>query len=307
MSRQSRWSSDLVGVVLLVVLADAAVLLGAPWPLRWALGLPLLVVLPGYALVSAVVPSAPGPSDAGARRIGNPGWSVRVAASLATSVLVVAFVAVLCEVVWGIRLVPVVLGVSIVTVVGTEVAAIRRMRCPPHSRAAPLARLPGTLRAAGARPGRTAVTLLAAVVLVGALTMAGAAPSGGTPYTEAFLLTDDGEPVADEFPRDLTAGEPTTIDLAVENHEGEPTDYGVVVLLERVENGSVAERERLDAFELRLSPDERAVVEREVTPAMTGERLRLRVLVYEGGVPAGPAASPDLRLRVWVGVAPAGG
>jgi hypothetical protein len=57
----------------------------------------------------------------------------------------------------------------------------------------------------------------------------------------------------------------------------------------------------LDRFSLSLAADETRIIDRTLTPTLTGDRLRLQVLVYKGSLagPVGPRTA-DLSLRLWV-------
>lgn len=295
---------------------------------RTLLAGPLLFFLPGYAVVASLFPAEPpdGERDGGvlsASVLRRPGveWVERLALSVAVSVVVLVLVAVLLSLPGSsFASAPLVTVVVAVTALATLAAGARRGRLAPADRATlPVDRWHDEARAAtvdadsGVDAALNVALALAVVVAVAALAVGLAAPQSGEAYTEAALLTEsDGELVAGGYPTDLTAGEPASVTLAVENHEGAATDYTAVVVLQRVqadgESVTVLEQSEVTRESVSVEAGERATQEVSVTPELLGEDLRLRVLVYTGDPPANPTgASATEYLTLWVDVSPAGG
>lgn len=318
---------DLALAAVLTVAAAAVLLSAAPpRPLRWALGVPFLLGWPGYAVVSALYPERPrreGASASGthsggaysgassrAGGLANPGWAARAALSLAASGVVVALVVVAVNRVAAVRTGPVVVGLLLVTLAALGVAAGRRLLVAPEDRAAPVAAVAGNAAGRGGRAGepnagpfgretdggatagrlQTAALVVAAALLVVTVAVAGAVPPQGEGFTETTLLTEgeSGDLVATDYPTTFVAGEGHPLTLAVENNERRPVTYEVVVLAQDVgADGSVTAQRRVDEFEVEAAAGERELVERRIAPETTGEGVRLRFLIYNGGVGEG--------------------
>lgn len=297
--------TDLRLVVGLVVAAAVSLLVpGIPWPVEWAFGLPLLMLLPGYAAVAALFPERPGTSTDGAA---SPDWPTRFGLSLVGSAIVVAVVGVLFASLGWVRLTlaSAVISVGVVTLLAVGIAVDRRKALRRDRRADPIAgAYPGSLFDAFDTVGVQSVVLVISVVLlVSTLAFAGTV-SVSEPYSEVYL-TDGGDvagPTSET--RTLVAGVDNTLSLTFENHEGSQTDYRTVIQIQRVaEDGTVLASERLDDFQVGLTAGEAGVYERELTPTMTGEGLRLQVLVSKGETDGEiTAESADLRLRIWTDV-----
>lgn len=305
--RRDGWLLDLPLVALLAVVT-AVVLVGfdAPQAVLWLLGVPFLLFLPGYALVSALFPEQPAPEPPAASTAApevTPGWTVRVALSLVLSAVVVAVVGVALGGVGAIRLDPAVGAVAVVTVVAAAVGMLRRVRLPGQRRANPFAdRTLGHL-SAGSRL-RNLTLAVAVLALVGSVAFVGAAPSQGEAFTESYLLAEDadGDLVADGYPTTFVAGEGRPIHLGIENSEHRPVTYEVVVVAQEVDtNGMVVARERTDRFAVDLDHGESTVVERRPAPTLTGESIRLSFRIYKDTDP-GDAAAPDQTLQLWIAV-----
>lgn len=301
----SRSVTDLGLVVVLVVAATLALLVaGVPWPVEWLFGLPLVLLLPGYAAVAALFPERPEASASGA---GPPGWPARFGLSLVGSAFVVAVVGVLFarQGLVQLTLAPAVLSLSAVTVLAVGIAILRRNPLPEDRRADPVAgtslgSIGGALGTSGVQ---SLVLVVSVVVLLSTLAFAGTSPAED-PYSEVYLTDDAGVDIGPaDGTQTMVAGADNTVSVAVANHEGEPSDYRAVVRLQRVDDGAVVATERLDDFRLSLAAGETGVSERTLEPTMTGERLRMQVLVYQGGTDAEvDTESADLVLRLWVDV-----
>lgn len=322
--------ADLAAVVVLVVLADLIVLVPVlnDSPLRIVLSLPLVLVLPGYAVVAALFPERGGPADPPAGTAsqqeteGSRGIDriERAALSVALSIPVVALTGLgLSLTPLGVRLAPILVAINVVTLGATAVAARRRARLPEAERF----RVPYRTWLATGRewvfnpPSRTALVLnailVASVLLaVGSVTYAVAAPNQGEAFTEFYLLTENetGDLVADDYPTEFTVGETRPIVVGIENHEHERVEYTVVAHLQRVRiDGNetiVLDTERLDRFSVTLADNETWQGERTIEPSMTGERLRVVYLLYRGSSPADPSVDTAYRsVHLWITVGPA--
>lgn len=296
-------------------------------PARVLLAGPLLFFLPGYAVVSALFPAEPPEGEGGAvlsaSVLRRPGveWAERLALSVAASVVVLVLLAVAISLVGAsFGGAPLVTVVVVLTAVGLLAAGVRRARQAPADRATvPVERWHDEARAAtvdadsGVDAALNVALALAVVVAVATLAVGLAAPQDGEVYTEAALLTEaDGDLVAGDYPTEMTAGEPSSFTLAVENHAGAATDYTAVMVLQRVradgESVTVLEQRELGRESVAVAAGERATRQVSVTPELLGDDLRLRVLVYAGEPPADPSgASATEHLTLWVDVSPVDG
>lgn len=313
---RDRLDADLWIVVGLVVGAVVALLLsGVPWPIEWAFGIPLLLVVPGYAVVSALFAATP--ESALDDPDPTPGWPARIALSLLGSAVIVAVIGTALATQGLLQLAPIVLALGAVSIIGVGVAAVRRLRLPDGRSADPVSDVAAGRSTSEWGPHQkqesaggwrmstasTALFVVAVLVLAGALAFAGGTAASDDPYSEAYLSMSGSatEIRADDGTRTLVADEPNPVNLTIANHEGAETSYTVVFQIQSVdESGTVTDQQRLDRFQTQLSAEETAVYNRTLSPTMRGERLRLRTLIYVGG---GTEGEPDLSLRHWITVA----
>ncbi|WP_135852531.1 DUF1616 domain-containing protein [Halorussus salinus] len=317
-------AADLLAVVGYVALA--VVVLSQPGvygtALAAAVGLPLLFFAPGYALVSALFPGATpddartDPTLAEVRQHGLSGGE-RLALGFGVSLALLPLFAVALAVSpWSIAPASVLLSVAVATVVFAVVGGVRRLRRPADRRfSLPVRAWLGDAKrsvSTGPASDRALNVGLALGVLlaVGAMGYAVAAPGPGQQYTGVALLSQNetGQLVADDYPSNFTRGESRPLVVELTNHEGERTDYSVVVELQRVRgsDGSapkVVQDQQVATFTPTVSAGQSWRTTHEVTPTMTGENLRLTYLVYEGDPPQNPTTENAYRhVHVWVNV-----
>jgi len=186
---------------------------------RVVLGLPFVLLFPGYSLLSTLLPRR---SDMDSFR--------RVVFSVLLSVIILALVGlVLNYTPWGIRPLPVLVTTFLLITLSSVVAYYRQQRLPEDE----IPRFTLPLRLTGwsrtTRPGRiAAITLgLAALTAAGSLGYALISPTPGEKYTEFYIL--DSRDGAAAYPLQTSAGEPVQLDIVVANHEHEPLRYRVKI------------------------------------------------------------------------------
>jgi len=326
--------ADLAAVLAVVAATCVTVLVPVlnGTPLRVVFGLVFVLFLPGYAFIAALFPEAGTPpntlgdeeADAGEDEtsavLGDRGIDgiERVALSFGLSIAIVPLLGLVLNFTpWGIRLVPVLFTVAGFTVASTVAAAVRRQSLPADERFRvpyrhwiddgreelfePETRLDGALN----------VLLVASIVLaVGAVGYAVVVPPAGEDFTEFYLLTEDENQdlVAAEYPTEFTVGESQPVVVGIGNHEHERLSYTVVVQLQTVEREgnetTVPERTELDRFTSPpIADNETWQVARGIQPTRTGERLRVKYLLYRGDVPTSPTAENAYRdVHLWINV-----
>ena len=295
--------------------------------LRPALALPLMVFVPGYLFVSALFPEAETHSESDAETTARVGqgidWVERIALSFGTSIAIVPVLGLILNFTpFGIRLGPIMVALLLFCLGNIAIAARRRRTIPNADRLTVDIR--GTvmtawsnLTTAESRKDRALNILLVCSVLlaVGSVGYAVAIPKQGAAFSEFYLLTEteDGERVADEYPTELTRGEPTPLVVGIGNHEHEPVNYTVVVALQRVtiinETDSntttvqVQEQRELRRFSTELADNSTWQQRHTIQPTLTGERLQLVYLLYRSPPPATPTAENAYReVHLWVNV-----
>jgi uncharacterized membrane protein len=311
-----RWSHVPVDLrVVVVALGLAWVVTLGPVvrdsPVRVAVGLVLTLFVPGYAVVAALYPEA-------STVEGGLDGLERLVFAVGASVVVVPLVGLVLNFTpWGVRPVPVLVGLSLVSGVATVVATRRRRRLSPDRRldvdpTAWWGQHTDHEPADDSRTGTVLSVLFVASLLLaaGAVGYAVVSPPTDETYSELSLRTtaEDGSLVAEGYPTRFHRGESRSLVVGVDNHEGERVEYTVVVVLQRVtiENGSiqVADSRELDRFGRSVEAGGTWLRQTSLRPTMQGHNLRLGVLLYRDDVPAEPTLATAYReTHLWVTVA----
>ncbi|ELZ31349.1 hypothetical protein C474_08607 [Halogeometricum pallidum JCM 14848] len=320
--------ADLVAILTLTLLTIVAVSLPIlrETPLRVVVGLPFLLFVPGYAIISALFPErartvADPQAQAGEREATETVAGIdgieRVALSFGTSIAVVPLVGFALNFTpFGIRLAPIMASLTIIVVFACTIAASRRWDLPEDERfRVPYRSWYANTKAELFSPATRTDAALNVVLVVSlllafsAVGYAVAVPSQGEQFSELYLLTENesGEYVADDYPTNFTAGEPQSLIVGIGNQENEPVEYTVVSEIQRVEvsnnSTTVLEREQLQTFSPRLQHNETWQQPHQVSPTMTGENLRLIYYLYKGDAPATPSEESAYReVHLWVNV-----
>ncbi|AEH37658.1 DUF1616 domain-containing protein [Halopiger xanaduensis] len=267
---------------------------------RLLVAFPLVLFLPGYALVSVLFPAAArdGRDDAETaieRRPRGIDTVERLGLSFALSIAIVPVVGIVLPLTeWGLATESAAAVLAGLTVVLAQLGVIRRLRTPARDRftVSLTAALTGLRRDEGTVATASSVLLVVAIAVAGGALLAGflfPASTGGFSELALYTEDEDGDLVAGELPDEVAPGESVPVSFAIENHEGEETSYTVVVQEQVLEDGEVVERTELGQIDGTVSADTTGVAEREITPAAgDGETVRISLLLYPGEPPAEP-------------------
>jgi uncharacterized membrane protein len=211
---------DLVAVMLLAVASMTVTLFEGPPLLRVAFGLPTVLFLPGYALVSSFFPAKEALDGIG-----------RIALGFGLSLAAVAPIGlVLDRSPWGLTRPSTALATFIVIAVASTVASLRRMHLTnqdPYAVMVAIPRVPPPIDWDWATRAIAGLVVLGSVLLI-----IGAAPIVrtqmiGEPLTEFAMYNPIGK--AEFFPRQVVVGEPIEVRLSVVSFEGASATFGLKV------------------------------------------------------------------------------
>lgn len=296
------FATDLVAVVAFVAATAVAVIIPSvrATPVRAPLVFGFVLVLPGYAFVAALFPEGGDASPDSERSLaGGIGLVERFVLSVALSIAIVIVIGVALLLLSVGFVLPIVLAtLTGLTLGATVLAAGQRGRLRPTDRyRSPLDRavesVGSAVRTSPADAALSAV-LIVGIVSLGGLVAADITAPTRTTSTDLFVVAPNGtgEPTAADYPTNFTRGESRPLLVGVTNHEQQPSEYTVVVVLQCLDadDGSVVvtEQTRLDRFDLRVAANETVRERRAITPTTTGTRLRLAVLLYRDQPPADP-------------------
>ena len=257
---------DLIAIAVLTLLLQPLIYGLSVEPLRIALGLAFVLFFPGYVLVSALYP----------RQEGLDGVE-RVALSLGLSLALVPLIGLALNFSpWGIRLTPIVVSLSLWTLVVGAVAWRRRRQIAPHERFD--IRLEPII-AWARRPRRridlafNAALVVAVLAVIGTVAWKIQQPTPGEAFTEFYILGAQGK--LQDYPTDLRSGVSQGYNLGIINREGGPVTYDLRAFLEEAEVGS--------SGSLSLADDETWDGVVEIVPRALGQRQKLEFRLFRSG------------------------
>lgn len=132
--------------------------------------------------------------------------------------------------------------------------------------------------------------LVSLLLMVGSISYAVAVPAQNDGATEFALLmeAENGEYVAEGYPETFERGETQSVVLELTNNEPSASDYTIVVVAQRVEQTTdsseetVTEQAELSRISVIVDSTETRYLSQEVTPTITGDKVRIQFLLFEG-------------------------
>jgi uncharacterized membrane protein len=261
---------DLMIVLVLLMLTILFVLV-PPFEktaFRTILGLPVVLFLPGYALVAALFPRK---NDLDAIE--------RIALSFGLSIAVVPLIGLALNFTpWGIRLVPIIISITLFIFIMVFIAHSRRLQIQEKETfEVNFKKIYDSLKLEiFAKPENrtdrilTVVLLISIILAVIMLVYVIVTPKQGEKFTEFYLLGPGGK--AEGYPTNLTAGNTGSVIVGVVNHEYAAVNYTLKVKIRE---------EVLNEQQIWLEHNQTWEKPVKFTPLSEGAYLKLEFLLYK--------------------------
>jgi uncharacterized membrane protein len=283
-----RVPADLVLVVLWLAAASLAIFQPVPeiLPLRIVLALPVMLVIPGYCVIAALFP-----------KDGDLNLIERFALSFGLSIAIVPLIGLgLNFTPWGIRLEPVMIAVTLFTLVMVLVAYYTRSALPYdeqfriHFFSAAAAIREEIVPAKQGRFDRILGVVLALAILVTLATAIYviAVPLEGERFTEFFILGNNR--TAENYPNAIVLGQGYPMFVGVGNHEHRNTRYTIETWLLLTEFDNVTNTTRIRAMDpserlsITLAPNQTTIIPYNLSVNKTGYN-RVEFLLFDENLP----------------------
>lgn len=321
MSDNDWWFLDLAVVIASAGVIAFGLFAGLTGIGRVLLVIPLVVFLPGYAFVAVLFPDAANDEyrsfDDEKTGLQNPllvdgglEHTERLALSVVVSVAAIPVVTLFATATpRGIVLETVLSGVALLTVIFALLAIFSRYRCHSERRFSPTLSAdalffsdsqPNPYGTTNTRPFNVAIVLgLVLLIASGGFALANPPDHDGFSefYVETETVTGETETMYDAA---YTAGTSQELPVVITNREGTETSYTTVVELQRVsydgDDVTVHETDELSRETVTLSEGETHRHSLEVSPTMSGDDLRLELLLYVDEPPEDPSAENAYRV-----------
>lgn len=229
MQKQIKLPSDLLFILIWTILTIVFVIIPflSDTLLRTLLGIPMVLFIPGYVLISALFPKK---FDLKSIE--------RMALSFGLSIAVVPLLGLLLNFTFGIKILPILFILCFYTIAFIFIAALRREKLPPEERF----NLPYyhgykfIYNEINVKRNKKELVLIgilifSIVMVLGMIFFITATPKIGERFTEFYIMGPEGK--AENFPVNLKYQNPVTIPVGVINHEYASVNYTVQVALDR--------------------------------------------------------------------------
>ena len=277
--------------------------------LRILFGVPMVLFIPGYTLIAALFP---GDKDIDGIE--------RVALSFGLSIAIVPLAGLVMNYTpWGIRLEPMLICISILTIGLCLIAQYRRARLSPEARfQVPADQVRQTVAGLFFPPntsrldrGISFILLIAIITAVAATVYVIVIPKEGEKFTEFFILGKDQK--AADYPTTLFTGQNSSIYIGIGNHEYRTITYTVETWLvemdfdETTNTSHILAMDRIGSFPVSLSHNETRVLPYSFVPEKTGYN-RIEFLLFNDTVPGAQVTELERinqsyrDLNLWVNV-----
>ena len=280
------YSKDLQIVAMIIILTALFVLLPPlnTSPVRTILGIPMVLFVPGYALIAALFP-----------RKNDLDGIERLALSFGLSIAVVPLIGLgLNFTPFGIRLVPIIVSLSVFTLAMLLIAYLRRSKLSEEERfEVPFSNIYSSLKSdifsskQGIDRILTIILILSIMASIITLIYVIVTPKQGEKYTEFYILGDNGK--AQGYPTLMEAGKTSSVIVGITNQEYVLTNYTMNISLEN---------DTLNTMQVQLMHNSTWEEKVLFTPEKTGDNLKLEFLLYKEN----NFTAPYRDLHLWVNV-----
>jgi len=232
--------------------------------LRFVLGIPFLLFIPGYSLTTAFFTKKEGISGI-----------ERVVLSFGLSIAIVPLmVLILNYTPSGIRLEPILYLVASFILITSIIAWLRQRRLAELERFTIQFRM--AIPSLGKGIWDKVLSIMLVIIFLGALVTIGyviATPKVAETFTEFYLLGPEGE--AANYPEELMVGGEGRVTVGIINHEGREVRYRVEIV--------IGNKKSVEVGPIALSDEQKWEGDVSIVPEVAGENRKVEFLLYIDG------------------------
>jgi len=221
--------NELLLLNILVILLIIIITFFPSSALRIILGLLLALFFPGYTFIAALFP-----------RRGSLGGIERTALSFGLSIAIVALISLILNYThWGIKIYPVLISLTVFTIITSLIAWFRRRRLGEAEGFAVSCKLYLPSWNMPSLADRVLSIVLVVVILgtIGTLAYVFAVPRAGETFTEFYILGSEGK--IGDYPTEVKVEEEARVRVIIVNYENEDMSYLVEVTVNGVKNDEI--------------------------------------------------------------------
>ena len=236
-----------IGAICVLFLPEGSIL-------RIAFGIPLIVFIPGYALVSVLWPKKHNEvtnedSTSDVREPKEITNIERVALSFGLSLAISSIICISLNFLWELSLIPIVLSMFAFIIITGGLGWYRRLQLPEEQRFYIPLCFDSMFSLNGTRTEKTLTVILTISLIIAGFSLAYLLTSvpEGEQFTQLYILDENG--TVDNYPVNLTVNNTGTVLVGLASHEQTAIEYSMVVGIENA-NHTVYNTNWTDAFVL---------------------------------------------------------
>lgn len=304
------WTIDLGVAFIITIIGTMTVFFEIDWMvIRVVFSLPLVLLLPGYALVSLLFPEWDSRPTYTSLRNRPLGLFERILLGMIASVAIVPGAAyVLNFTRYGITLRPLVVCVAGITLILTTLAFVRRLQTPADERFTIPIPYRHVLCLSTEKSGQQTerggqgppfspsffnlIFLMSVFVLLASVAFTMGSPTTDNGFTELSILVedDDGSLVAEDYPDHLDDPLINELRIVIENNEGHDIEYTLLILHQPIEHGeetvTIRDSEEINQLSIPVAEGERVIEPIQLDIDDGGHEHRVTFLLFIGEPPA---------------------
>jgi len=237
---------------------------------RIILGLPFVLLFPGYALISTLFPQK--------ERLGG---IERLALSFGLSLALVPITGLILNYTFGISLNSVLYSLAGIVLVLSIIAIIRQRGLTDVEKHSFTISFAWFGRQSIVERILSVILVLVACGTIGILIYTMAVPKTGSAYTEYYILNAQG--ATDDYPSDIRAGDTESVILVVINHENQTADYRIEIQIDNDPNDDI-QPITLDTIDnITIEDEGKYENPASFTPQITGEGQKVYFILFKDG------------------------
>ncbi len=263
--------SHLLFCVIIIAIALVLIIYFAPDNVfRIILGLPFVLLFPGYALISVLFPEK--------ERLGG---VERLALSFGLSLAIIPIMGLIMNYTFGVSLNSVLYSLAGFVLIFSIIAIIRQRGLTDAEKHSFTISFAWFDRQSILERILSVILVLVACGTVGVLVYTIAVPKTGSEYSELYILNSQGN--TDNYPSKIQIGDTESVIVVVINHENQTADYRIEVQIDNDPNDDIAPI-TLDTIDnIILENEEKYETPASFTPQITGDGQKVYFILFKDG------------------------
>lgn len=260
-------------LLCVIVIAIALVLIIQFAPdnvFRIILGLPFVLLFPGYALISVLFPEK--------ERLGG---VERLALSLGLSLAIIPIMGLIMNYTFGVNINSALYSLAGFVLLFSIIGIIRQRGLTDAEKHSFTISFEWFGRQSILERILSVILVLVACGTIGVLVYTMAVPKTGSEYSELYILNSQGN--TDNFPSDIQIGDTESVIVVIINHENRTADYRIEIQIDNDPNDDI-EPITLDTIDnITLENEEKYEASASFTPQTTGDGQKVYFILFKDG------------------------